>query len=238
MNPMLEVKDLHVYYGKAHALKGVTLSVGEGEMVALIGNNGAGKTTLLKAISGLVRVASGDIYLKGQPMGKLPADAIVKKGIIHVPEGRRVFPDLTVQENLRLGAYARRRKGDVEQDLERVYSLFPVLKSRFRQAAGTLSGGEQQMLALGRGLMGNPQVLLLDEPSLGLAPVVVESIFATISEIHRQGTTVLLVEQNAFLALSLADRAYVIETGAIVMQGRGKDLLANDQVKRAYLGGL
>jgi len=232
---MLEVKDLHVRYGKAHALKGVSLTVGEGEIVALIGNNGAGKTTLLNALSGLIRPAAGDIVFEGKGILQAPADAIVRLGIIQVPEGRHIFPDLTVRENLRLGAFTR--KGDVAADFDRVLTLFPILKERANQPGGTLSGGEQQMLALARGLMARPRLLLLDEPSLGLAPVLVERIYETIVEIHQQGTPVLLVEQNAFVALTSAHRAYVIETGRIVLSGLASALLQNQEVQKAYLGG-
>jgi branched-chain amino acid transport system ATP-binding protein len=232
---MLEVRDLHVRYGKAHALKGVSLTVGEGEIVALIGNNGAGKTTLLNALSGLIRPAGGDIVFQGKGILQAPADAIVRLGIIQIPEGRHIFPDLTVRENLRLGAFTR--KGDLAADFDRVLTLFPILKERANQPGGTLSGGEQQMLALARGLMARPRLLLLDEPSLGLAPVLVERIYETIVEIHHQGTPVLLVEQNAFVALTSAHRAYVIETGRIVLSGLASDLLQNQEVQKAYLGG-
>ncbi|HHY94598.1 MAG TPA: ABC transporter ATP-binding protein [Firmicutes bacterium] len=233
---MLEVKGLHVHYGKAHALKGVSLSVNSGEIVTLIGNNGAGKTTLLNTISGLVRPSAGEVLFEGESLSRLPPEAIVRRGIVQVPEGRRIFPHLTVQENLRLGAFTRRER-NLSDDFDRVYSLFPVLKARARQPGGTLSGGEQQMLALARGLMAEPRLLLLDEPSLGLAPVLVETIFRTIVEIHEQGTPILLVEQNAFLALTTADRAYVVETGNMALEGRAVDLLENDQVRKAYLGG-
>ena len=232
---MLEVKDLHVRYGKAHALKGVSLTVGEGEIVALIGNNGAGKTTLLNGLSGLVRPAAGDILFQGKGIMHAAADAVVRLGIIQVPEGRHIFPDLTVRENLRLGAFTR--KGDLAADFDRVLTLFPILKERANQPGGTLSGGEQQMLALARGLMARPRLLLLDEPSLGLAPVLVERIYETIVEIHQQGTPVLLVEQNAFVALTSAHRAYVIETGRIVLSGLASELLQNQEVQKAYLGG-
>lgn len=233
---MLAVKELNVHYGKAHALKGVSLTVGEREIVALIGNNGAGKTTLLSAVSGLVRPTSGEVVFRGVNVTRAPAEAIVRRGVVHVPEGRRVFPHLTVQENLRLGAFSR-RGGDLSADYDRVFSLFPVLKERARQAAGTLSGGEQQMLALARGLMARPKLLLLDEPSLGLAPVLVESIYQTILEIYQQGTPVLLVEQNAFLALTTAHRAYVLETGRVALSGPACALLENEAVRKAYLGG-
>lgn len=233
---MLEVKGLHVFYGKAHALKGVSLSVGDDEIVTLVGNNGAGKTTLLNAISGIVRPAEGEVVFEGRPITRLSADGIVRQGIIHVPEGRHVFPHLTVRENLRLGSFSRRER-DLGADYERVYGLFPILRDRAKQPAGTLSGGEQQMLALARGLMAKPRLLLLDEPSLGLAPVLVEAIFATINEIHKQGTPILLVEQNAYLALTTADRGYVVETGKVVVYGNSAELLANPTVRKAYLGG-
>jgi len=233
---MLEVKGLHVFYGKAHALKGVSLSVNRDEIVTLIGNNGAGKTTLLNTISGIVRPSEGEVEFEGRPLLRLPADEIVRRGIIHIPEGRRVFPHLTVYENLRLGAFSRRER-DLSADYDRVYGLFPRLKDRARQAAGTLSGGEQQMLALARGLMARPKLLLFDEPSLGLAPVLVEAIFETINEIHKQGIPILLVEQNAYLALTTADRGYVVETGAIVTHGDTADLMVNPMVRQAYLGG-
>jgi len=233
---MLEVRGLHVFYGKAHALKGVSLSVGRDEIVTLIGNNGAGKTTLLNAISGVVRPSEGEVEFEGRSLSRLAPEEVVRRGIIHVPEGRRVFPHLTVRENLRLGAFSRRER-DLSPDYDRVYGLFPILKDRANQPAGTLSGGEQQMLALARGLMAKPKLLLLDEPSLGLAPVLVETIFETINEIHNQGTPILLVEQNAYLALTAADRGYVLETGSIVAQGGSADLLADDMVRKAYLGG-
>ncbi|MGB9868169.1 MAG: ABC transporter ATP-binding protein [Bacillota bacterium] len=233
---MLEVKGLHVHYGKAHALKGVSMEVKGNEVVALIGNNGAGKTTLLNAISGVVVPSGGTITFNGENITRAPAEAIVRRGIVQVPEGRRVFPHLTVQENLRLGAFAR-RGADLSSDFDKVFELFPKLKERSRQPAGTLSGGEQQMLALARALMARPKLLLLDEPSLGLAPVVVESIYETIRQIHAEGTPVLLVEQNAFIALTTADRAYVMETGRIVLSGNTDELLKNDEVRKAYLGG-
>ena len=233
---MLEISDLNIYYGKAHALKGVSLVVNNDEIVTLIGNNGAGKTTILNSISGLVPIHSGKVTFEGQDITGMPADAIVRKGIIQVPEGRRVFPDLTVQENLRLGAYTRKTR-DIQDDYERVFGLFPILKERINQQGGTLSGGEQQMLAVGRALMARPKLLLLDEPSLGLAPLLVEIIYKTISEIHQQGTPVLLVEQNAFVALNTAQRGYVIETGQIVLSGSAQEVLNNPSVQKAYLGG-
>jgi branched-chain amino acid transport system ATP-binding protein len=232
---MLEVEDLHVYYGEIHALKGVTLGVGEGEIVALLGNNGAGKTTTLKTLSGLLPARGGSVRLEGETLLGVPPHAIVLRGIAHVPEGRRIFNRLTVLENLEMGAYARADAG-IGQDLERVFVLFPRLKERRAQIAGTLSGGEQQMLAIGRALMAAPRILLLDEPSMGLAPVLVEQIFETIRDINGQGTTILLVEQNAAMALSIAHRGYVLETGAIVLSGTAADLQENPEVRRAYLG--
>ncbi len=232
---MLEVQDLHVYYGEIHALKGVTLGVGKGEIVALLGNNGAGKTTTLKTLSGLLPARSGSVRLEGDTLLGVPPHAIVLRGIAHVPEGRRIFNRLTVLENLEMGAYARADAG-IGLDLERVFDLFPRLKERRTQVAGTLSGGEQQMLAIARALMAAPRILLLDEPSMGLAPVLVEQIFETIQDINRQGTTMLLVEQNAAMALSIAHRGYVLETGTIVLSGTAADLQENPEVRRAYLG--
>ena len=232
---MLEVQDLHVYYGEIHALKGVSLDVGKGEIVALLGNNGAGKTTTLKTLSGLLPARSGSVRLEGETLLGVPPHAIVLRGIAHVPEGRRIFNRLTVLENLEMGAYARADAG-IGQDLERVFVLFPRLKERRAQVAGTLSGGEQQMLAIARALMAAPRILLLDEPSMGLAPVLVEQIFETIQDINRHGTTILLVEQNAAMALSIAHRGYVLETGAIVLSGTAADLQENPEVRRAYLG--
>ena len=232
---MLEVEDLHVYYGEIHALKGVTLGVGKGEIVALLGNNGAGKTTTLKTLSGLIPPRSGAVRLEGEILLGVPAHEIVLRGVAHVPEGRRIFNRLTVFDNLEMGAYAR-ADGGVERDLERVFTLFPRLRERRTQVAGTLSGGEQQMLAIARALMAAPRILLLDEPSMGLAPVLVEQIFETIQGINRQGTTILLVEQNAAMALSIAHRGYVLETGAIVLSGTAGDLQENPEVRRAYLG--
>jgi branched-chain amino acid transport system ATP-binding protein len=232
---MLEVKDLHVSYGKAQALKGVSLTVGEGEIVALVGNNGAGKTTLLNAISGLLRPKSGEIDFASKRITNAKSDAIVRAGIVHVPEGRQIFSNLTVRENIRLGAFTR--KGDISADFDRVFALFPVLKERVNQPGGTLSGGEQQMLALARAIMTRPKLLMLDEPSLGLAPLAVDNIYEGILEIHRQGTPVLLVEQNAFIALNTAHRAYVLETGKIVLMGSSSELLESPEVQKAYLGG-
>jgi branched-chain amino acid transport system ATP-binding protein len=232
---MLEVKDLIISYGKARALKGVSLEVGDGEIVALIGNNGAGKTTLLNAISGLLKPEAGEITFESRKITHAASESIVKAGIIHVPEGRQIFPNLTVRENIRMGAFVR--KGDLSAEMDRVFALFPRLKERINQPGGTLSGGEQQMLALARGIMARPKLLMLDEPSLGLAPVLVDSIYEAIQEIHRLGTPVLLVEQNAFIALNTANRAYVLETGRIVLAGTCTSLLASAEVQKAYLGG-
>ncbi len=232
---MLEVENLHVFYGEIHALKGVTLTVGKGEIVTLLGNNGAGKTTALKTLSGLLPARAGQVRLEGRTLLKVPPHEVVMRGIAHVPEGRRIFNRLTVLENLEMGAYARADAG-IEQDLERVFTTFPRLKERRAQVAGTLSGGEQQMLAIGRALMAAPRILLLDEPSMGLAPILVEQILETIQGINRQGTTILLVEQNAAMALSIAHRGYVLETGTIVLSGSAGDLRENPEVRRAYLG--
>ena len=232
---MLRIDDLHVYYGEIHALKGVGLEVRQGEIVALLGNNGAGKTTTLKTISGLLSPRRGHITLEERPLAGVAAHHVVLRGVAHVPEGRRIFNRLTVRENLTMGAYLR-TDGGVESDLERVFTLFPRLKERIGQVAGTLSGGEQQMLAIGRALMASPRLLLLDEPSMGLAPVLVEQIFATITDINRQGMTILLVEQNAAMALEIAHRGYVLETGAIVLTGSAAELGENADVRRAYLG--
>lgn len=234
---MLKVEQIDVHYGMIHALKGVSLEVHEGEIVTLIGANGAGKSTLLKTISGLLRPTKGDIQYLGESIAKQPAQNIVKAGISHVPEGRRVFANLTVEENLSLGAYLRKDREGIRQDLEKVYQLFPRLEERKKQASGTLSGGEQQMLAIGRAIMAKPTLLLLDEPSMGLAPIIVSSIFSIISDINKQGTTILLVEQNANIALSVANRAYVLETGRVVLSGEAKEVRESDLVKQAYLGG-
>ena len=232
---MLTVDDLHVYYGEIHALKGVALEVRRGEIVAILGNNGAGKTTTLKTISGLLAPRRGVVALEGTPLTGLPAHQVVLRGIAHVPEGRRIFNRLTVRENLLMGAYPRKDSG-IDADLDRVFALFPRLKERIAQVAGTLSGGEQQMLAIARALMARPRLLLLDEPSMGLAPVLVEQIFDTIRDINRQGTTILLVEQNAAMALALAHRGYVLETGAIAFAGTAAALAEAPDVRRAYLG--
>ncbi|MEG6573865.1 MAG: ABC transporter ATP-binding protein [Caldibacillus debilis] len=234
---MIRVKNLNVYYGQIHVLKDLSLEVNEGEIVTLIGANGAGKTTLLKTISGLIKPKSGSITYKGREIHGKPAPTIVKAGISQVPEGRRVFPNLTVEENLELGAYLRKDKAAVAQDFKKVYDLFPRLSERKKQLAGTLSGGEQQMLAIGRALMSRPSLLLLDEPSMGLAPLLVKTIFQVIREISESGTTILLVEQNANLALGIADRAYVLETGKIVHSGKASDIYNSEQIKAAYLGG-
>jgi len=232
---MLEVQDLHVYYGEIHALKGISLKVAQGEIVALLGNNGAGKTTTLKTISGLLRPRIGQVLLEERPIHGLPAHEIVARGVAHSPEGRKVFNRLTVTENLEMGAYLR-NDAAVRGDIDRVFTLFPRLQERRLQVAGTLSGGEQQMLAIGRALMAQPRILLLDEPSMGLAPILVEQIFETVADINRQGTTILLVEQNAAIALSVAHRAYVLETGSIALQGGAAELSEHPEVQRAYLG--
>ena len=234
---MLEVKDLTVHYGMIQAVRDVSFTVNEGEIVTLIGANGAGKTTILRALSGLERVKSGEISYLGRSLDSLSPQQRVKDGISHVPEGRHVFKGLSVKENLELGAFLRKDREAVEEDLEQIYQRFPVLKERLKQDAATLSGGEQQMLAMGRALMSRPKLLLLDEPSMGLAPIFIQEIFDIIQDIQRQGTTVLLIEQNANKALSIADRGYVLETGKIVLSGTGQELLASDEVRKAYLGG-
>ncbi len=233
---MLQVKKIETFYGKIQALKGVDFYVNKGEIVSLIGANGAGKTTTLLSISGIVKPKTGQIYFNGERIDKLSPDKIVNLGISQVPEGRRIFPYLTVKENLTLGSYLRKDKNAINEDLEKVYDLFPILKERLKQDAGTLSGGEQQMLAIGRALMSKPEVLLLDEPSLGLAPKIVDLIFNIILEINRNGGTILLVEQNANIALKISNRAYVLETGKIIIEGDAKELLNNEEVKKAYLG--
>jgi branched-chain amino acid transport system ATP-binding protein len=234
---VLTIEGLHAAYGPIQAVRGIDLAVHEGEMVCLIGANGAGKTSTLKTISGVLRASRGRIVFDGRDIQRLEPDEILTLGIAHCPEGRRVFPHLTVLENLEMGAYVRRDRRAIADDLRRVTDLFPILGERRRQAAGTLSGGEQQMLAIGRALMARPKLLLLDEPSLGLAPTVVETTFELIADIRRRGTTVLIVEQNAWMALRMADRAYVMETGRIALTGRAPDLLEDDHVRRAYLGG-
>ena len=233
---MLRVDGLHVYYDAIHALQGLSFRVDKGEMVTLLGANGAGKSTTLKTISALLRAKSGTIELEGERLNALPAYEIVRRGIAHVPEGRRVFPRLSVLENLQTGAYSQ-SGGASADDLERVFGLFPRLKERIRQKAGTLSGGEQQMLAIGRGLMARPKMLLLDEPSMGLAPILVEQIFAIVQAINKEGVTVLLVEQNAAMALAICHRGYVLETGKIILEGTAAELSGNDRVREAYLGG-
>ena len=233
---MLEIKDLNVFYGAIHALKGISLTVGEGELVSLIGANGAGKTTTLHTISGLLTASSGSITLDGKDLQKVAPNKIIGMGLAHVPEGRHVFSRMTVEENLRMGAYIIKDQKKISENLESVYAHFPRLKERSRQLAGTLSGGEQQMLATGRALMTNPRIVLMDEPSMGLSPLLVKEIFAIIEELHRSGITILLVEQNARMALAVIDRAYVLETGTISMEGRAADLAADDRVRKAYLG--
>jgi len=232
---MLEVRDLHVSYGEIRALKGVSFGVGQGEVVALLGNNGAGKTTTLRAVSGMLAARGGDVLFEGASLVGIPSHSIVKLGITHVPEGRRIFNRLSVVDNLEMGAFTR-SDGGIREDIERVFSIFGRLKERRDQVAGTLSGGEQQMLAIGRALMARPRLLLLDEPSMGLAPVLVEQIFETVLTINKQGVTILLVEQNAAMALSIAGRGYVLETGGIVLEGAARDLADNPEVRRAYLG--
>ena len=233
---MLEINDIEVFYGMIQAIKGVSFEVNEGEVIALIGANGAGKTTILHTITGLLSPKKGSVIFEGQDITKAPAHKIVSLGIAHVPEGRRVFAALTVFENLKMGAYTRKDKNEIAQTLEMVYKRFPRLEERKNQLAGTLSGGEQQMLAMGRALMSHPKIIVMDEPSMGLSPILVNQIFDIIEEVSKSGTTVLLVEQNAKKALSIADRAYVLETGKIVLDGDAKELLNDDSIKKAYLG--
>ncbi len=233
---LLEVENVHTYYGQIHALKGVSLTVDKGEIVTLIGANGAGKSTLLKTTSGLLRPRQGSIRLDGEDLSHYPPHEIVAKGLVQVPEGRRVFGRLTVTENLEMGAFAISDQKFIKENLKRVFNLFPRLKERYKQVAGTLSGGEQQMLAMGRALMANPHVLLMDEPSMGLAPVLVDSIFETIRQLHTDGTTILLVEQNARMALQVASRGYVLQSGAIVLSDSAENLRQNEVVRKAYLG--
>ena len=233
---MLEVKDLEVYYGMIQAIKGISFEVNKGEVIALIGANGAGKTTTLHTITGLLPPKKGSVMFEGKDITKIPAHKIVSMGMAHVPEGRRVFADLSVYENLKLGAYTRKDKENLNKDLESIYERFPRLAERKNQSAGTLSGGEQQMLAMGRALMSKPSIILMDEPSMGLSPILVNEIFDIIESISKSGTTVLLVEQNAKKALSIADRAYVLETGKIVTSGKASELLEDDSIKKAYLG--
>ena len=235
--PMLRIADLNVYYGAIHALKGISLEVHQGEIVTLIGANGAGKSTTLRTISGLIAPKSGAVDFEGQGIAGLGAHDIVRRGISQVPEGRRIFADMTVLENLELGAFIRNDKDGIASDMEMVFTRFPRLKERISQQAGTLSGGEQQMLAIGRALMSRPRLLLLDEPSMGLAPLLIKEIFSIIVDINKAGTTILLVEQNANMALSIANRAYVLETGRITLSGDAKDLAASEEVRKAYLGG-
>ena len=233
---MLEIKNLNVYYGAVHAIKGISLKVEDGELVSLIGANGAGKTTTLHTISGLIPAASGEILLDGHNLQKTPAHNIIKLGMSHVPEGRHVFARMTVEENLMMGAYIESDRRKIESNIEMVYGHFPRLKERRKQLAGTLSGGEQQMLATGRALMTNPRIVLMDEPSMGLSPLLVKEIFVMIQELHKSGITILLVEQNAKMALAVSDRAYVLETGTISMEGAASDLAEDDRVRKAYLG--
>ena len=233
---LLEIRDLEVFYGVIQAIKGISFDVNQGEVIALIGANGAGKTTTLHTITGLINAKKGSITLDGVDITKVPAHKIVSMGMAHVPEGRRVFAQLSVYENLKMGAYTRKDKNEIEETLEMVYKRFPRLEERKNQLAGTLSGGEQQMLAMGRALMSHPKIILMDEPSMGLSPIYVEEIFNIIKDISASGTTVLLVEQNAKKALSIADRAYVLETGNIVLEGDAKDIMNDETVKKAYLG--
>ncbi|MFI9105149.1 ABC transporter ATP-binding protein [Streptomyces fildesensis] len=236
MTALLEVEDLRVAYGKIEAVKGISFSVEEGQVVTLIGTNGAGKTTTLRTLSGLIKPLSGKITFGGQSLEKVPAHKIVALGLAHSPEGRHIFPRLTIENNLQLGAYLRNDKAAIAQDIKRAYDLFPILGERRKQAAGTLSGGEQQMLAMGRALMSRPKLLMLDEPSMGLSPIMMQKIMHTIAELKSQGTTILLVEQNAQAALSLADQGHVMEIGKIVLNGTGADLLHDESVRKAYLG--
>ncbi|HEY1015858.1 MAG TPA: ABC transporter ATP-binding protein [Herpetosiphonaceae bacterium] len=233
---MLELKDVHTYYGNIHALKGISITINKGEIVTLIGSNGAGKSTTLRTISGITPPRQGQVLLEGEPLNSVPAHKIVERGISQSPEGRRIFANLTVRENLEMGAYTRNDAAGIAKDMERVYDLFPRLRERIAQKGGTLSGGEQQMLAIGRALMANPQVLLLDEPSMGLAPVLVDQIFEIIQNINKQGTTILLVEQNALMALSIAHRGYVLQTGQIVLADDAAAMRENEMVQKAYLG--
>ena len=232
---MLKIDDIHVYYGAIHAIKGVSFEVGEGEIVALIGANGAGKSTILKTVSGLMHPRSGNITFCGDNIAHTDAYKLLRTGLAHVPEGRRIFQQMTVQDNLEMGAFIHKEVN--KDDLERVFNYFPRLKERRKQIAGTLSGGEQQMLAMSRALMSRPKLMMLDEPSMGLAPILIDQIFEIIKQLHKDGTTILLVEQNASKALEIADRAYVLETGKVILSGTGKELASSDEVKKAYLGG-
>ena len=232
---MLKIEDMHVYYGAIHAIKGVSFEVGEGEIVALIGANGAGKSTILKTVSGLMHPRSGSISFCGNDIAHTDAYKLLRTGLAHVPEGRRIFQQMTVQDNLEMGAFIHKEVN--KDDLERVFNYFPRLKERRKQIAGTLSGGEQQMLAMSRALMSRPKLMMLDEPSMGLAPILIDQIFEIIKQLHKDGTTILLVEQNASKALEIADRAYVLETGKVILSGSGKELASSDEVKKAYLGG-
>jgi branched-chain amino acid transport system ATP-binding protein len=234
--PLLELKDVHAYYGNIHALKGISLTVNKGEIVTLIGSNGAGKSTTLRTISGILQPRQGQITLEGERIDRVPAHKLAERGLLQSPEGRRIFPRLTVRENLEMGAFTRNDKAEIAVDMERVFSLFPRLRERTVQKGGTLSGGEQQMLAIGRALMGRPRVLMLDEPSMGLAPVLVDQIFSIIKDINAQGTTILLVEQNALMALGIANRGYVLQTGQIVISDSAQGLSENEMVQKAYLG--
>ena len=234
---MLKVTDLTVHYGAIQALRGISFDVNQGEIITLIGSNGAGKTTTLHSVSNIIKKTSGKVEFENQDITNVSPDAIVKTGLIQVPEGRRVFANMSVKENLEMGAYTRKDKAGIKADMEMVYGLFPRLKERVNQLSGTLSGGEQQMLAMGRALMSKPKLLLLDEPSMGLAPILVDEIFSIIQEINKTGTTILLVEQNAFKALSIADRAYILETGTVIKSGKASDLINDEAVKSAYLGG-
>lgn len=233
---MLELQDVHSYYGNIHALKGISLTVEQSEIVTLIGANGAGKSTTIRTISGLMSPRHGEVWLEGQRIDGVPAHKLAGMGVGQAPEGRWIFPQLTVLENLQMGAFVRTDKAGIQEDFEHVFTLFPRLEERLNQKGGTLSGGEQQMLAIGRALMGHPRLLMLDEPSMGLAPVLVDAIFETIQRINQEGTTILLVEQNALMALEVADRGYVLQTGQIVLEGTAKELAANEMVRKAYLG--
>jgi branched-chain amino acid transport system ATP-binding protein len=236
VQPLLELKNVHTYYGNIHALKGISITVNKGEIVTLIGSNGAGKSTTLRTISGILQPREGEVWLEDKRIDHVPAHKVVERGVLQSPEGRRIFPRLTVRENLEMGAFTRSDRAGIDEDIERVFNLFPRLRERTDQKGGTLSGGEQQMLAIGRALMGRPRVLLLDEPSMGLAPVLVEQIFNIVKDINAQGTTILLVEQNALMALGIANRGYVLQTGQIVLADTAQALGENEMVQKAYLG--